>query len=492
MKHNLSFFKSFIYKNITKFNLILIIQFLILLLISSKYIFSNDEGIWSYIGRVWHRNNILPYVDNVENKTPIIYYLYYLSDLFFGVNFYFVRILGIISILISIIFIYKTLKIFNENYAALISMWLYGLIISWQVFDGFFVSSTETFMNMFTIISIYFISSFIKFNKLIYLFFAGIFICLSIQTKQIAITTFVGVLSFLFYFLLNQKIYNFNIIIIFLLGFFLGFIISYIPLFLSHINLVDYFNGSWLILLNKGSSNYNITSRILKFIELFITSKLFLITLLPIILYFKRRKLIFNNFLLLIIILFIFDFIGINSSGNYSGHQLKQILPSFVILFSLIFSDLFKQINNFPKYLFIIIISFFPYDQILISTYFNKSNKHPTYYLAEEIKYYLDNSKLNTNYLYFFGDCKNINSYLSFSERVSISKYFSNYFINNASQKLLFYNDFIRYNPSIVLLEDNYNLIFYYGDNTYNHFNNNYKFIKQIRNFKIYKYSGKN
>ena len=54
-----------------------------------------DESMWHYIGRNWIRNGLVPYQGGVDNKSPLIFLIFGISDWLFGVNYWFPRLLGI-------------------------------------------------------------------------------------------------------------------------------------------------------------------------------------------------------------------------------------------------------------------------------------------------------------------------------------------------------------------------------------------------------------
>src|SRR6266849_5035590 len=64
--------------------------------LTDPMIFTFDESIWQYIGRNWIRNGMVPYRGGVDNKLPMIFLIFGISDWFFGVNYWFPRLLGII------------------------------------------------------------------------------------------------------------------------------------------------------------------------------------------------------------------------------------------------------------------------------------------------------------------------------------------------------------------------------------------------------------
>ena len=53
-----------------------------------------DEAIWHYIGRNWFRHGMVPYSGGIDNKSPLIYIIYGISDLLFGINYWFPRVTG--------------------------------------------------------------------------------------------------------------------------------------------------------------------------------------------------------------------------------------------------------------------------------------------------------------------------------------------------------------------------------------------------------------
>ena len=70
-----------------------IIQLLITLL-TDGFALSFDEAMWHYIGRNWFRHGMTPYTGGVDNKSPLIFAVFGISDWLFGVNYWFPRVLG--------------------------------------------------------------------------------------------------------------------------------------------------------------------------------------------------------------------------------------------------------------------------------------------------------------------------------------------------------------------------------------------------------------
>src|SRR6476660_5695963 len=87
-------------------SLIIIIQ-LIVAFFTTNMVLNFDEAMWQYIGRNWLRNGLVPYSGGVDNKSPLIFLIFGISDRLFGVNFWFPRLLGIAVQSAGIFLLYK-------------------------------------------------------------------------------------------------------------------------------------------------------------------------------------------------------------------------------------------------------------------------------------------------------------------------------------------------------------------------------------------------
>ena len=115
-----------------------------------------DEAMWQYIGRNWFRNGLVPYAGGVDNKSPLIFAVFGLSDKLFGVNYWFPRVLGTACQSAGIYYVYKIARHIATEQAALFSTTIYGLSLLWKSTDGTSVSFTETYAVTFIIISFYY------------------------------------------------------------------------------------------------------------------------------------------------------------------------------------------------------------------------------------------------------------------------------------------------------------------------------------------------
>src|SRR5215211_3647143 len=119
--------------------------------------FTHEESMWHYIGRNWFRHGLTPYAGGVDNKSPLIFAVFGLSDILFGINYWFPRILGIVVQSGGMVFLYKitllianryltpategrsaspVIKQISSRQTAIITITLYGLSILWRVAGG--------------------------------------------------------------------------------------------------------------------------------------------------------------------------------------------------------------------------------------------------------------------------------------------------------------------------------------------------------------------
>src|SRR5450755_739352 len=123
--------------------------------LTEPMILSFDESMWQYIGRNWIRNGLVPYAGGIDNKSPLIFLVFGISDRLFGVNFWFPRLLGIAVQSAGIYFLYRIAEITISRRAGLFAISFYGLSLAWRATGGKYVSFTETYAITFILIAIY-------------------------------------------------------------------------------------------------------------------------------------------------------------------------------------------------------------------------------------------------------------------------------------------------------------------------------------------------
>ncbi|MGN6637604.1 MAG: ArnT family glycosyltransferase [Mucilaginibacter sp.] len=128
---------------------------LFITLFTDGFALSFDEAMWHYIGRNWFRNGLVPYNGGIDNKSPLIFAVFGLSDRLFGVNYWFPRVLGTIFESAGIYYVYKIARYISGERAGLLATSIYGLSLLWHATGGKYVSYTETYEVMFTILAVY-------------------------------------------------------------------------------------------------------------------------------------------------------------------------------------------------------------------------------------------------------------------------------------------------------------------------------------------------
>jgi Dolichyl-phosphate-mannose-protein mannosyltransferase len=166
--------------------IILIIAILqcIISFLTDPMILTFDESMWQYIGRNWIRNGMAPYAGGVDNKSPLIFLVFGISDKLFGVNFWFPRLLGTAVEMGGIYGLYKIAEKTINQRAGIIAISFYGLSLLWRSTGGKYVSYTETYAITSLITAVYFC---IVCRKNNYAFIGGLFAGLGLGFRLTAI-----------------------------------------------------------------------------------------------------------------------------------------------------------------------------------------------------------------------------------------------------------------------------------------------------------------
>ncbi len=175
--------------------LILAILQCIISFLTVPMILTFDESMWQYIGRNWIRNGMVPYAGGVDNKSPLIFLIFGISDRFFGVNYWFPRLLGIVVQSGGMYGLYKIAEKTIDPRAGLIAISFYGLSILWRSTGGKYVSYTETYAITCVIIAVYFC---IVCGKNNYAFIGGLFAGLGLGFRLTAIFGIIPLFIFSF------------------------------------------------------------------------------------------------------------------------------------------------------------------------------------------------------------------------------------------------------------------------------------------------------
>ncbi|MDN3667656.1 ArnT family glycosyltransferase [Algibacter miyuki] len=462
----------------------------LLVLVLHPYI-AYDEALWGYIGRAWTVNGLVPYLGTVENKTPGILILYAISEYFTTGNFIIERFIGALAVIFSSYYLYKICKRLHSEFAGIIAMCLFTLTSCWRVMDGFSLAQTETFMVFFSIISFYIlIQENSKYTLNTRVFMAGVFLGLAISFKQIAITT--SAAFFLFYFINLSEDKGVSKRVLGTLYFIIGIVIGVASLFLVMsfygVSVQDYLSGAWYILLDSGSAAPDLKTRMLNFFRVFISSRFILFYLF---LYLFKLQYIElkNKYIVGILIWLAFDFIGVNASGYYYGHQIKQIFAPIVILSAIGIASFVEKKKYFNYkdhvYIAVLVVLFFPYLQFKnIASAFVKGDVEPSRTLGA----WLESETKESDYIYVLSNDQILIKALYFSKRRSSSQYFHSIFINSEQSNQVLSRE-LKEKPPVFLLKETLPALenTKYSTDVIAFIQNNYTLYKEESYYQIFK-----
>ena len=188
-----------------------------------------------------------------------------------------------------------------------------------------------------------------------------------------------------------------------------------------------------------------------------------------------------------------FDFIGVNASGYYYGHQIKQLLPVITIISSISLCNVLNE-NKFKthsiNFIIAIIILFFPYEQIIRGTNLLLKHSSSTY---QELGYWIKEQTEPSDYIFIVGNDYNLVASLSLSNRVSSSKYFHGIFVVGEKEQTIVCSDLIA-KPPIFILKEESDTIWKkkYGKAITNLLNYNYNSVKTVNGIVIFKRNTEN
>jgi 4-amino-4-deoxy-L-arabinose transferase-like glycosyltransferase len=308
--------------------------------------FTFDEAMWEYIGRNWFRHGLVPYTGGVDNKSPLIYLLFGLSDKLFGANYWFPRLVGTFVQSAGIYFVYKIATRLANEQAGIFAVTVYGLSLLWKSTDGVDVSLTQTYAVTFILMAVYGCISGTKGKEF---FLAGLLAGLGFGFRFSAGFGIAAICVFLFRKSLKFTVY-------FLTGLISSVLAQAILLYLSGVNLFDFLAYAFTDNFGSGSiTDRNFTWRLENFVHAFFYTELILFYPLVAAYFFIRKKVDF------LAVWLICEFIGINVLSMYATAHFKNLLPVLSIMSGLSISHLIETYKVPLKPLLVIVwISFFP------------------------------------------------------------------------------------------------------------------------------------
>lgn len=428
-----------------------------------------DEGVWSYIARVWMDYGIPPYIGALDNKPPAILIVFAFCE-FFSDNILAARLLGVIAVVLASIMIYPVVRILSGKRAGILAMALFGFTMSWHLMDAHLPAATESFMVAFTCMAVCFIVLSSKTRpvmlRLFCLFCAGMAFGFAVSFKQVAVFSIAGII--LFFFLLKPRKWVFTGLVLILIGFVTATVVSFIPLYLYKIPVVDYWKNVWLILLESGKSSINLepSKRFFGFFRVWQSSRLVIFYPFMFLFFVCRKDIVqrgvpFGG----IVLWFLFDFIGTNISGYYYGHQLKQIVPSIALMSALgidsvlrrLFEDEYRARKTAFFILLFIFVIWIPYSSVAKTVLNRILFKIPNE--AKDFGKWIEDNTLPGSYVYIFGRGTDSgepnNQVMYYSNRLAPSRYFNPFFMDIVGADAELMSDFRDKPPELIIVPKN-------------------------------------
>jgi hypothetical protein len=325
--------------------LIVIIQ-LVIIFFTTDMVLSFDEAMWQYIGRNWLRNGLVPYSGGIDNKSPLIFLIFGISDRLFGVNFWFPRLLGVAVQSAGIFFLYKIAEKTISHRAGLFAISFYGLALAWRTTGGKYVSFTETYAITFILAAIY---TCLLFRSNRYRFFGGLLAGFGLGFR---LSAFFGILPLL---VLNFK-RNRKSGFIFLLGILSAVIFLLLSGVWAGIHLNDYIFYGFTDNFGSGSpTSHSLAWEAQGFADGFFYSELILFYPAVLTYFFIKREMDFLKGWLMS------GFIGIVVLGIYARNHFKELLPVMSLMSAFVADRLIENDRIAPRrFMLGIWILFFP------------------------------------------------------------------------------------------------------------------------------------
>jgi hypothetical protein len=410
-------------------------------------ILSFDEAMWQYIGRNWIRNGLIPYHGGIDNKSPLIFLVFGISDRLFGVNFWFPRLIGILVQSAGIYGLYKIAEKMISPFAGILAISFYGLSLLWHSTGGKYVSYTETYAITAVIISVYYCIVRQE-NKLA--FVGGLFAGLGFGFR------FSAAFGILPVFLYTWK-KNSKAAFLFLLGIGTSILLLVLAGELAGIKISEFLLYGLTDNIGTGSAtDHPLAWKIQMFANGFFYSELLLFYPAVIFYFLLNKKMDFLKTWL------IFEFLGIVIIGIYDRVHFKNLLPALSLMSAFVINYLVEKDYAPVKQIMLgLWILFFPktFEPLfaakkLFTTKNNQSaanSGQPTAFEEEGLKrkigLWIRSNTLSSEKVFVAGYGAQI---LSYSERISPTVYFN--VTQTAVAKKRLFSDLSDHKPAMVLI----------------------------------------
>jgi 4-amino-4-deoxy-L-arabinose transferase-like glycosyltransferase len=379
-----------------KANILVISLFILFTLFRIPTLFEptwyGDEGIYAANGVELNRGEIL-YKDVWDNKTPGIYHIYGFIIKVFGPEQFWIRLVSLIFGILVFYLFYKIFRLLFVKTSFLLPGLLFILFWGTPIIESN-IANGENFFILFSTLGLYLVLKFLYVHqKLWYLALAGFSFGLGFLIKIHPMFDFVGLMLVLVITQISREritqikdnsgnveahhgvfdriseiilvvfrsVFNKNSIVFGV--YFLLPIIFYLILGFFQGNLKEFFSmffaqkDNYILSFNNGAPEYW-----LKDIYNLETRSIFLLAIIPLIVFLFLKKKI-SQTLFVLIIVFLFSFYAANFSGRWYSHYFLQIIIPIILLFWYFFDKYSeKKYVNVLKYLFSIIVIFaFPF-----------------------------------------------------------------------------------------------------------------------------------
>jgi hypothetical protein len=305
-----------------------------------------DEAIWQYLGRNWVRHGLTPYSGGIDNKSPLIFAIYGLSDKLFGVNFWFPRLMGTVFQTIGIYYVYRIAVRLDGEKAGRFSALIYGLSLLWFSTGGRYVAFTETYEITLLIISFYY---FLTAQTKRDFFMCGVFVSMAGAFRLSALFLIPVLLP------ASWRKNRLNALVL-CMGILAGISLFGGLAFVTHIKLTDFYNYGIADNFGTGSAtDHDFHWRLENFLNKFFFSGLVLFYPLLLAYLFLKKKID------ILILWLIGAFAGIHVIGIYDRVHLKEMLPALSLISGICISRLIVDYSlPFKRIWLISWIVFFP------------------------------------------------------------------------------------------------------------------------------------
>jgi len=413
----------------------------ILVAFSASWQLTFDEAIWHYIGRNWFRYGMVPYSGGVDNKSPFIYMIYGTSDLLFGINYWFPRLLAIISQVIGLYFVYRITKHLADNKAGILAIIFYGLSLTWKSTDGNFVSQAQAYEVTFLIIAFYY---YFTGTKTRHFFLAGIIAGIAIAFKLTAALPSLIIFPALFYRNNNQSAFAYAF------GLLISMCLAAVLFLLLGIDLHDLVVYSLSDNFTPGSvTDHPFAWKVRQFINQFIYSEMILFYPFLIVSFFIKRK------IHVLLWWLIASFASLCIIGMFARSHIKELLPPLSIISAISLLFLIEKYRVSIRYaVIVLVLIFFPrtlnpfidLENILSNNYSSLTNKSDDQ-LKQQLGLWIRSNTKPAEKVYIAGYSAVVQVY---SERLSPSVYFNATQTPLAKQQL--FNDLKTHKPDLVAI----------------------------------------